>query len=159
MRVILLCYPHTGSTVLHNLLQGFYQPGTPVKVTSGDEMVDDIKTYGLVKSHDVDRLEELSRIFPHSWFVCSRRKQSYPNHPRLIEIPFELLSNPDVHYVAEQVSHMLKNIPWECNVLAGAERLRGMNSMYDVIKDRPFSYYYPYYHIHGSHRNREKDHW
>ena len=41
------------------------------------------------------------------------------------------------------------------NYQQGHDRIVAMNSLYEKIKDKPFTYYEEFYNLHGSHRGRK----
>ena len=73
-----------------------------------------------------------------------------------------MLLDTETHKVPDivsSVSNKMKDFfPWNPNldVESAIKRINRMNKLYEKIKDKPFSYYDKFYHIHGSHRDRSK---
>lgn len=149
MNIIVLCYPHTGSTALHNIIHGLYDtPGTPVVIsnTITDSLV--------MKSHFMGLLSETKKG-TDAWFILAQRDRKYDNlNHRCIVIPYDVICNGTEAEIVNNIARMTQRIPLPQNIPVAIERFAGMNRFYPLIKDRPFTYSDDYYSLHGHHRNR-----
>ncbi len=155
--------PRTASTVLHNLLYGFICPTTPCSKCN-DETKQIIVTHNTDLDYWENRLSGMKL-----YFVCSERRSlkpprtidsKYYHKENLLRIQFEEL-NETPEYSLEQIVENLyaklkKLLPSHIKLdkESATKRINSMNELYEKIKDKPFSYYNEFYHIHGSHRNR-----
>jgi len=156
--------PHTGSTVLFNLIYGFIDPLLPYR---GDDISGDI-----IVSHniDLDHWENLLKDY-NVYFICSERPAlhhtkiidpKYHGNKKLLLIQFEELNETPkltIKDIVDNIHIKLKNFlpPYvKLNKKSALDRIINMNKLYSKIKDRPFSYHDEFYSLHGSHRNRKK---
>jgi|TARA_B100000085_G_scaffold285482_1_gene321657 hypothetical protein len=170
-KIIQASPPRTASTVLHNLLHGFICPTEPCP-KSNDETKQIIVTHNT----DLDYWEERLSGAQHQecrgmkwYFVCSERRSLKP--PRIIDpkyyqkenllrIQFEELNETpeySLKQIVENLYSKLKNLlppDVKLDKESATKRIISMNERYEEIKNKPFSYYDEFYHIHGSHRNR-----
>ena len=169
VRVVQSGIGHTGTTPLANLIHGLVAPDSPVKF--GDK---NIKNEIITKTHTAD-VDKLMKMHPEYelYFVMAERvdekvnvriNDKHRSYKNVLVIDYgEILETPEwgVEDIADNLfTKLFKFLPREIipNPVAGsfrmATRLRNMNARYEEIKHKPFSYYDPFYHIHGSHRGR-----
>jgi hypothetical protein len=169
--------PHTGSTLLVNLLHGLFEGNKDKKIIFlRDDLCDDSWGSGageitILKSHDIN-IDGLINKYGAKYsvfFVCSER----PLESSLIEVKYksyrnvisfyynelnETLQNPLTKIVSKvggRVFAMLRGYTnATINVQNGIKRVLDMNAKYNEIKGFPFSYIDDFYEIHGSHRGR-----
>jgi len=166
----------TGSTVLTNALYGLIEslkdkpvnfkellPGDPI--INLDEISDDIiviKTHNINIDELIDEYGTKCRLF----FICSQRVQKnllidekYKSYNNVIVFHFKDLNETETYTICDIITHIhdkIKNIlNLELNIENAVNRIVSMNNFYEQIKSRPFKYHDDFYHIHGSHRNRD----
>ncbi len=174
IRIIQTSYVHTGSTLLSNILYGFFCCDKPIQVqfmpipSQTEKLTQNL----IVKSHYLG-----IRRWIHSYnqfdmfFVLSERDQKYPPHfynmNKILIIEYDTLleseSNP-VETIVENVYKKIRNFlppkffePYSENIMKknAIRRVKTMNALYENIKNNGFSYFDPFYLLHGNHRNRE----
>ena len=174
IRIIQTSYVHTGSTLLSNILYGFFCCDKPIQVqfmpvaSQTDELTKNL----IVKSHYLG-----IRRWIHSYnqfdmfFVLSERDQKYPPHfynmNKILIIDYKTLlesnSNP-VEAIVENVYNKIRDFlppkffePYSENIMKknAIRRVKTMNALYENIKNKGFSYFDSFYLLHGNHRNRE----
>ena len=173
--IIIQCSPpHTGSTVLVNILNGLVCNNKPITFINFNNkpgymiinnLLKDTDTC-IIKTHicNIDRLIkhlENYRLF----FICSERddkiiNSKYYTYNNVLIIKYdEILETPN-YSIDNIVSHihdkLVGFLPSEIGLNAdeAINRINNMNNTYKLIKDKPFSYVDRFYHLHGSHRNR-----
>jgi hypothetical protein len=126
-----------------------------------------------VKTHDTN-LDRLTSLFQSDkydlFFICSEREElgafiddRYKNWYNVAVLSYEELNATESNNVEkiagtiyDKVREVLKCakepivLDWE----GGISRINAMNIECEKIRDKPFSHCDPFYHIHGSHRNR-----
>lgn len=166
--IIQTSYQNTGSTVLTNLLYGLIQHTKPVfyfeSLTDEVPLMNDVN---ILKTHILD-INKLLEKFGESYdiyFVCSERND------KTISTNFKNMKNVlifDYNELNEVVGYSVDNIVQNVfeklslflpkhiglNIKTAVERINNMNSLYEKIKKRQFTYFDKFYHIHGSHRGR-----
>ena len=169
VRIVQSGPPHTGTTPLVNLIYGLVAPDAPVAYGGAC-----VERSLVTKTHTTDIDKLMNRFTDYDlYFVMSERvdekvqskiNQSYKEYENVLVIDYsEILETSEwsVDDIAKSLfAKLFKFLPKEVipNPADGparmAARLKSMNARYEEIKDRPFSYYDPFYHLHGSHRNR-----
>ena len=169
--VILQASPiRTGSTVLVNVLYGLICKERPVvNIPIGNTSPIIVRdTVSILKTHDT-RIDYWTRYFgSHDlYFITSERgdrklHRKYASRRDILRIQYDdLLETPQytiddiVAFVHCKVSRFLP-AGIRLDIPAAVERIEKMNMLYETIKDRPFAYYDPFFHIHGSHRSRPR---
>jgi len=160
LKIIQMSPPRTGSTLLANMLHGFYDPLSPVKYASKMNAKEDKCDSKIIKTHNQqfnwNRLyEKTHRLY----FVCSERKglgrfikNSIKQKPNVVVFEYnELIQESSIEYVR---AILINHIPEYPNLDTAKERIKKMNEICDEIKHKPFNLYNKFFHIHGSHRNR-----
>lgn len=164
-RVIQASPEHTGSTVLANALTEIFDKGNAVFADDVSISNENIVT----KTHNIDLKywkEKYSKF--DLYFFGSHRKDhrmisdKYTCWENVVIFDYEELLETNNYSVLDicdniykKVSNLIKGIHIS-SVEDMANRINNMNEVYKKIKEKPFSYYDKYYHIHGSHRNRGK---
>jgi hypothetical protein len=160
---------HTASTVLVNALYGI------ISELKGHRCVyinrinwgveEDFNNVLLVKSHlpiSAFRTKYTGKY--NLLFICSQRPElnlyvhdKGPDvvvfdYAELNETPTNPVSNI-IDNIYNRVRGMLPEI--QLDKQHGIDRVNAMNARYKEIEHLPFRYYDPFFHIHGSHRNRD----
>lgn len=171
-RIIQASHPHTGSTVLMNILTAVFCHTK--KCPWG---LQHIKENLICKTHQMD----LNSIINHKnyksynlYFVISEREnhekcdEKYKNNKNVLIIDYNIIQTKTntIQEVAKNVFPVLKDFfPEEMfpnlsenqilnNII---DRLTNMEKVYQQIKHKPFIYRNDFYGIHGSHKNRKKE--
>lgn len=129
----------------------------------------DIKNRLIIKTHQIDLDMLIDRRPKYDlYFVMTERhikvNEEHRKYPNVLVIDYSEILETDelsIDDIAANVFAKLKTFlpeipdkPDEELVANMAGRLRAMNARYEEIKDRPFDYFDPFYHIHGHHRGR-----
>jgi len=104
----------------------------------------------------------LYRVF----FICSEREElnllvnsKYKTYENVIVFPFSELNETDSNPLPNIITNIANKIRdllnIELDVESGINRIKRMNALYETIKEKPFTFYDRFYHIHGSHRGRK----
>ena len=177
---------HTASTLLVNALYGmieelqykhifFDEPNQPTILLDyklENEFAD--KNIMIVKTHNtnIDKLTTLYKDTYNLFFICSQRikenlviDRKYLNYKNVFVFHFaEINETPEntvsniIDTIYNRVYPLLSN--YECiklNKEGGIKRINDMNKRCEEIKETPFSYVDSFYHLHGSHRNRDNN--
>jgi hypothetical protein len=174
IRIIQTSYVHTGSTLLSNILYGFFCCDKPIQVQFMPipSQTEKLTKNLIVKSHYLG-----IRRWIHSYnqfdmfFVLSERDQKYPPHfynmNKILIIDYNTLLESDSNPVEAIVENVYKKIrdflppkffePYSENIMKknAIRRVKTMNALYENIKNKGFSYFDSFYLLHGNHRNRE----
>lgn len=158
--------PHTASTLLVNAIYGLIEDIHLKNIIFQKNINVDIVEHEfnniiVIKTHNLtmDLIKQYKKY--KLVFVCSQRKdlgilipQKY--HKYSIIFNFEELDdkNNSVEKIVNTIYEKLKVLPIELNKITCMERIVKMNKRYEEIKNNPFSFVDPFFHIHGSHRNR-----
>jgi hypothetical protein len=169
-RIVQTSCIRTGSTLLYNVLQGFFYPeenyhyiGRLAKFFTNRLPFD--RAF-VLKTHNTN-IESMIKFNPNYdlYFVTSSREgfgKIDLKHPRLLEIKYEELVQTDTN----SVENIVENIAAKCRVFlppflvenmdinASIDRVVRMNKRVEEIKDKPFRFCDKMYGVHGSHRNR-----
>ncbi len=147
----------TASTLLVNILYGFYDHFAPVKYSDEPGYYDSkiIKTHSLNYKSWYNLYHETHDVY----FVCSERKDknlfindSIKQKPNVFVFEYEDLIKESA--IEDICSVLMKHIPEYPELAFAKERVEAMNKVCEEIKDKPFKYYDKFFQIHGSHRNR-----
>jgi hypothetical protein len=170
--------PHTGSTVLVNILHGLLCADKPVIYSDFNKDMDVItkrinnNKLSIIKSHNcnIDGLINKFKRY-NLFFICSERDnliidKKYKTYKNVLSIDYKELLESDTNSIKDIAdgiyNKLLSILPAEIilnneNPIDDAvKRIQNMNDTYELIKNRPFSYVHPFYHIHGHHKNRKK---
>lgn len=168
MKIIQTSYTHTGSTVLVNILYGLFEPNSPVICGKFKNLLMNLKSkkYLLMKTHELNIRNWVDN--PEFFFICSERDTKYPDYfycsKNILVIKYgDLLETKDLtietivsRFLDRLQSFLPGHLFTDINAMKNSaiDRLKKMNSKYEEIKDKDFSYTDNFFHIHGSHRNR-----
>jgi len=160
----------TGSTVLFNILYGLICPDEPVEGsgTSVDKRgkANDINKK-IIITHKCNIATWVSQLKMYDlYFICSERGKnrispSYRGRDDVLIFQFKELNETGaytVEKIVDRVYEKVKNFlpsDVELDKDTAVKRILDMNNFYKNIKDKPFSYYDYFYHIHGSHRRKK----
>lgn len=155
-------YMHTGSTLLVNILNGFFRHNSNYS--------NDLVT----KTHNTNFKKLLSgkNNEKNTYIICSERDRKY-NIPenikkRILVIKYDEINGTEndenlkkmIDMMYEKLKKFLPPILFAENEIIMKsnciERIRNMDIFTESVKDKPFSYYDKFYGIHGHHRNRSK---
>ncbi len=162
IRIIQTSHTHTGSTVLVNLLQGYFYFSDPIKFQYRNLLI--TKNFFVYKTHNTN-IENLIKMNPEYdlYFISSARgkRRIESVHPRLLQIEYEELLETSTNTLETIANNVALKVKAFCPIIAqyinienGILRIQEMNRRYEQIKHLPFNYCDKFYHIHGSHRNR-----
>ena len=167
---------HTASTVLINALHGFIDDLNVLPVCFvGEKYVNLEKKYWkhtvlLIKSHcSIDNMIKRYGNKYKLFFVCSERSEKqkdiymidnkYRSYNNVLIFDYNELNETEnnslitiIDNMYIKLSNFLQNI--NLNKVSCIQRIQNMNHRYQQIKHLPFSFQDKFYHIHGSHRNR-----
>lgn len=171
-RIIQSSPPHTGSTLLLNLVHGFLAPSEEIHWKTEQKIHDHLIT----KTHNTN-VDELSGAFNKYklWFVMSERNDEktreliddkYRKYKHVLIINYTEINETPIlsldNIVENMFSKFMKFFPK--NVIPKKDRnkikldmknrILEMNKVTEKIKSKPFKYCDPFYGVHGSHRNR-----
>lgn len=170
IKIIQCSKPHTGSTLLLNLIHGYVCPDEAIHWNT--EKL--INQHNITKTHDVD-IDKWMNKYPqyHIIFIGSNRE----NHPKISDkynkynnvlvIDYKDINETATNsldkivdftfdkfqkIIPSELRHTNDNIKTKQNMLT---RITNMNKVTKEIKDKPFAYWDKFYGIHGSHQNRK----
>lgn len=171
----------TGSTLLANILYGMYRPDDAVKYVHSmyreEDFDNNIKnTDVVVKTHcsDLQRIMDVNQDRKLLFIYSSRPElgksytipKQYKSYGNVLNLQYKYIAEkkqPDSEKVIEHVFCKVKEFVGDKIKIPGTdrevlhkirERISGMNRRYEEMKDKPFSEWCPFYHVHGSHKNR-----
>ena len=165
IKIIQSSYPHTGSTLLINLIHGAICPDEEFHLS---KLID---KYLITKTHDVN-FDKWIKNFPQYdiYIISSERDKKYNkkyyNYKNILIIKYDDILETDQNSltnISNFIFHKLKsflpkntlpNIDEKIIIKNMETRIKNMNKLTKSIKNKPFSYYDKFYGIHGSHRNR-----
>lgn len=124
----------------------------------------------VIKSHTTNTIDDYITKYNNDYklfFICSERAElnllideKYKLYDNVIVFSFDELnesSTNTVPMIVENIYHKINNkLNIELNIENGINRIIEMNKLYEEIKDKDFAYFDKFYHLHGSHRNRNK---
>lgn len=174
IRIIQTSYVHTGSTLLSNILYGFFCCDKPIQVQFIPiaNKTDKLASNLIIKSH---YLGIRRWIYSYSqfdlFFVLSERNEKYPPHfynmNKILIIDYNTLLESEtnqVETIVENVYEKIRNfLPsrlfehYNENIMKknATRRVKTMNALYERIKNKDFSFFDSFYLLHGGHRNRK----
>ena len=158
----------TGTTILVNMLYGFIIKNEPVRFLLS---VDNIPRYllnyntNIFKFHnlDIDEFIEKHSDKYNLYFVCSERgdnvvDEKYHHYKNVLIFNYDELLETETYSVEDIVNNTYNKLrsflpdDIELNKQDAVERIQKMNTLYEEIKDKPFSYADDFFQLHGSHR-------
>ena len=170
---IIQCSPtHSGSTPMVNIIYGMIHKELPISHFYIKEpnysLIEESETI-VIKTHWTDVefwMKKFSEVYDLYFIITIRNNQplqeKYSEFKNVLcfEYYTEILETKEnsLDNIVDNVYNKLYNfLPSSVNLdkNGGMERIINMNSLYEKIKHKPFSYYDKFYHLHGSHRNRD----
>ncbi len=170
IRILQTSHMHTGSTVLFNILQGFFCPLEPClnafcfRETDLGKL---LTQFFVIKTHhtNIRRMIKRNPEFDLFFITSSRKGHDAINssHPRLLNINYQELLETSTN----SVENIVKNVAGKCccflpsvfiehmDINASINRIKNMNQYYYEIQNKPFETVDKMYGLHGSHRNRK----
>lgn len=168
-KIIQASKTRTASTVLINLIHGYLAPHDGVHYPTEQC----IHNHLISKTHNIN-VPDLERKFSNYklLFIMSDRHNqlgsNYKNKENILIIKFSELNEKDnyslddiINNTYEKLNNFLPNdlkskLDSTESKTNMKNRINNMNNLYEKIKNKPFSYFDKFYHIHGKHRNRNK---
>jgi len=164
--------PHTGSTVLVNLLHGYLIPDEPIHWNS-EKLID---KFLVTKTHSTN-IEKWERVYPHYklLFIMSERNDGkvtrlidtkYKRRSNVLVVNYDQLLETDNNSIQNIIDYMYDIfdtfLPKEISPHKDERSIKDdmmkrfnlVNETVERMKDKPFREYDKFTHIHGSHRNR-----
>ena len=170
MRTLIIQYSpeHTASTLLVNALYGLIPSLSNKPIVYNDFRLNANAPVQVIKTHNsnldafISRYSNLYKVF----FICSEREErnllvnsKYKSYDNVVVFPYSELNETDTNTLPNIINNIANKIRdllnIELDVESGINRITLMNSLYESIKEKPFTFYDRFYHIHGSHRNRK----
>lgn len=170
IRILQASHVHTGSTVLFNILQGFFcplEPCQPAFCFLENNLGKLFTQFFVIKTHctNIRRIIKLNPEFDLFFITSSREGHKAINlsHPRLLTINYEELLETSTN----SVENIVKNVAVKCccflpsiltehiDINASINRVKNMNGYYKEIQNKPFEIIDNMYGLHGSHKNRK----
>lgn len=161
---------HTASTFLVNAIHGLIPELFDKKIIGiwCNNFQDNFENIIVVKNHDtnIDKLIDKYNKIYKLIFICSERREmnknideKYKTYNNVVIFDFNELnetSNNTLTQIVDNIYNKIKKIlpDIELDNTKCIKRIELMNSRYDDIKSKPFSYIDEFFQIHGSHRNR-----
>lgn len=183
-KFLVLTPPRTGSTLLVNIVHGFFAPDKPVSIVPLDKPISIVPLENLysksliLKSHNLKLLSEeclpsdvfiiiaerpeINKVFPEKFNKSKLSKNVLP-----LDYKTDLLYKSDYgdgnsKDLIDVIKNIAKKIESKFDILISGDQINGalerilkMNKRYEEIKSLPFSKYDEFYHLHGSHRQRK----
>jgi hypothetical protein len=170
IRIIQAGAERTGSTLLTNLLYGFFLQDERIHwINEG------ITDYLILKTHclDLDRYSSLFDQYKLYYCIscrdnCEEIDEKYKNNINVLRIDYndilETTENTLNNIIDEIYNKFVNFFPVEAIPITTElvikqsmlHRITEMNNIYSIIKDMPFEYCNEFYGIRGHHRNRIK---
>ena len=172
----------SGSTLLINIIHGFFDPEAPVKITPPTNLKPDMIKEKLIDT-DIKIYKQHARKGQNDWMfdindaaliTIERDKAVVPDfcHKRSNILVFNyndvvykseyskdatgtLLDS--INHVAQKVSEKFGIKITNDQITNAKKRVDAMNETYEKIKNKPFKEKDNFYHIHGNHRNRKQN--
>ena len=178
-RIIQASPTGTASTVLANALYGMLDPKSPVVTSAGYA----IRNSLITKCHDID-IDRWNRVWSDRvdlLFVCSERQEipaeyedtkngkiqhwgtiddKYRSYDNVVVFGYEELLETEYNSISDIIDVIVDRIRpvlpegYDIHRKEAISRIEEMNSEYEKIQDKPFEFFNPFFHIHGSHRGR-----
>ncbi len=152
---------------------GLFHEDKAVKHLFENESFDTHLTEFISKTHKID-VDKWMKHKGHNelFFVMSERQNigkkvddKFRKYKNVLIFPYTDLLETDIYGVENIVKTVYTKLSSflpgetvsEMKMDRAVKRIKDMNALYKTIKDKPFSYYNKYYHIHGSHRSQDSD--
>lgn len=166
-KIIQASKTRTASTVLINLIHGYMAPNEGIHYPSEQC----IHNHLISKTHNIN-VADLEKKFSNYklLFIMSDRDNHlgsyYQNKENILIIKYSELNQKDNYtlddiinctyeklhnFLPNELKSRLDSNETKANM---KNRISNMNILYETIKNKPFSYFDEFYHLHGNHRNR-----
>jgi hypothetical protein len=171
--IIQTSLPHTGSTVLINILHGFIMKDEPVHHVAHyynitKRIYNNNENINIFKLHEpnIDDFIEMFSDKYNMYFVTSERgdkviDEKYHHYKNVLVFNYGELLETETYSIEDMVCNAYDKLrdflpgDIELNKQDAIERIKKMNIAYEEIKDKPFSYIDHFFELHGSHRKRK----
>lgn len=173
IKIIQSSPPHTGSTLLLNLIHGFISPQEEIHWDTNSL----IEKYLITKTHNTN-ITQLENKYPQYklFFIMSERNDSkikrkipdkYKKKSNVLVINYDKLletNNNSIKNIIDYIFNEFNNfIPKEIKPNKDADlikddmgkRFKRVNETVELMKDKPFSKWDKFTGIHGGHRDRK----
>jgi hypothetical protein len=166
IRIIQTSHQHTGSTVLMNILIGFFCPQANARWEWKPTVKGALNNF-IIKTHftNLDTMTKTLSDYDLYFITSSREnhRRITSKNPRLLEIEYTTLLETERNSVADIVTKVAeKSMQFlppilidKMDIYSSIERINNMNKRYEEIKHLSFKYMDRMYGLHGSHRNRK----
>lgn len=169
----------TGSTLVTNMVLGFFEPDQPVtgitkhqkqliKERKYKQVFDNFASRMVLKAHFMEMFDHIDTRYITVHRPIKPMSNKIFNSDNILVLEYSKLlykseyspqSNKSVEQVVNYVANGIENkFPGikitEHQRKSGHERVLNMDKVYEDIKHKPFRYFDKFYHIHGSHRSR-----
>ena len=165
---------HTASTLLVNAIYGIIPELFDKKIIGHwvANFQNRFENIIAVKHHDTN-IDSLIDKYNKNYkvvFICSERKEKnyfidekYKTYDNVVVFDFDELNETHSNTITQIVDNIYNKVKIilpdiELDKTKCIERIQLMNSRYEEIKHKPFSYIDNFFEIHGSHRNRDSKH-
>lgn len=171
IKIVQCSKPHTGSTLLLNLVHGYVRPEEEIHWNT--ETL--INKHCVTKTHDTD-IDKWMKKYPQYTiiFVGSNRDNhpkidsKYNKYNNMLIIDYTDINETSINtlehivdftfqkfqeIIPKEIRYVESDIQTKQNMIT---RITNMNKLTKEIKDKPFAYWDKFYGIHGSHQNRKK---
>lgn len=170
IKIIQCSKPHTGSTLLLNLIHGYVCPAEEIHWNT-EKLID---KYCITKTHDVE-IDKWMKKYPQykMIFIGSNRENhpkinnKYNKYKNVLVIDYKDINETDtnslekiVNFTFDKFQTIIPNALRHTNDDTETKqnmitRITNMNKLTEEIKNKPFAYWDRFYGIHGSHKNRK----
>jgi hypothetical protein len=153
----------TGSTILVNILYGLipslHHRFISYETPKNNQIIEIIKTNNI----NIDQhINKYKKFYKYIYFVCSEKDENkfnlkYKNYNNILIFNFNELNETEEQPLENIINNvhdkLLNMIKINLNKQLCINRINNMKLFYENIKEKPFSYIEPFYHIHGSFSN------
>ena len=171
IKIVQCSKPHTGSTLLLNLIHGYICPDEEIHWNT--EKL--INQHCITKTHDVD-IDKWIKKYPQYKiiFIGSNRdkhpkiSEKYNKYDNVLVIDYNDINETATNslekivnftfdkfrkIIPDELRHNNDDAETKKNMIT---RITNMNKLTKDIQNKPFAYWDRFYGIHGSHQNRKK---
>jgi hypothetical protein len=161
--IIQSSFMYTGSSLLINILYGLI-PSLHHRYISS-EQVKNNQFIEIIKTNNTNIDEHISKykhLYKYIYFVCSEKNEKrfnpkYKNYNNVLIFNLNELDETEEQSLEDIINNvhdkLLEMVQINLNKQLCINRINNMKLFYETIKERPFSYIEPFYHIHGSFSN------
>ena len=161
--IIQSSFMYTGSSLLVNILYGLI-PSLHHRYISS-EQVKNNQFIEIIKTNNTNIDEYINKykyLYKYIYFVCSEKNErkfnpKYKNYNNVLIFNLDQLNETEEQPLEDIINNvhdkLLEMVQINLNKQLCINRINNMKLFYETIKERPFSYIEPFYHIHGSFSN------